>query len=123
MSATVAAEGCSRAKALPRDKHALRRESVHSARAAAASNDKPTNHARTHARRYLGVELVVAQVERRVDGLERLEVEVHPLLFALVGHDSPAVDHQPVRGHSGIEPATHARIGWRHFVITSNKTN
>ena len=54
---------------------------------------------------YLGVELVVAQVERRVDGLERLEVEVHPLLLSLVGHDSPAVDHQPVRGHSGVEPA------------------
>ena len=34
----------------------------------------------------LGVELVVAQVEGRIDGLERLEVDIHAPLLALVGH-------------------------------------
>lgn len=55
----------------------------------------------------LGVELVVAQVERRVDGLERLEIQVHPLLLTLVRYDRPAVDHQAVRGHSRVESDTH----------------
>lgn len=67
-----------------------------------------TLSAARQSRVHLGVELVVTQVERRVDGLERLEVEVHPLLLALIGHDSPAVDHQPVGGYSGIEPAAQA---------------
>lgn len=62
----------------------------------------------------LGVELVVAQVKRRVDGLERLEVEVHPLLLTLVGHDSPAVDHQTIRGHSGVEPAETSPMKYSH---------
>lgn len=50
------------------------------------------------------MELVVAEVERGVDGLERLEVEVHPLLLALVRHNRPAVDYQTVRGHSRVQP-------------------
>ena len=50
------------------------------------------------------MELVVAEVERGVDGLERLEVEVHSLLLALVRHDRPAVDHQTVRRHSRVQP-------------------
>ena len=44
----------------------------------------------------LGVELVVAEVERRVDGLERLKVNVDFALLVLVCQNGPAVDHQPV---------------------------
>lgn len=51
------------------------------------------------------MKFVVAQVERRVDGLERFEIQVHLLLFALVRHDRTAVDHQPVRGYSRVQSA------------------
>ena len=49
--------------------------------------------------RYLCVKFVVAQVQRRVDGLERLEVNVDLLLFALIGDDRAAVHHQTKRRH------------------------
>mmetsp|Transcript_18612 Transcript_18612/g.70402 ORF Transcript_18612/g.70402 Transcript_18612/m.70402 type:complete len:297 (-) Transcript_18612:283-1173(-) len=51
----------------------------------------------------LGVELVVAEVERRVDRLERLEVNVHALLLALLRDDRAAVDHQAVRRHAVVQ--------------------
>lgn len=44
----------------------------------------------------LRVELVVAEVQRRVDRLERLKVNVHLLLLALVRHDRAAVHHKTV---------------------------
>ena len=47
----------------------------------------------------LRVELVVAQVERGVDGLERLEVYVELLLLAVVRQHRPGVDDQAVRRH------------------------
>jgi len=40
------------------------------------------------------VELIVAQVERRVDRLERLEVDVDLFLLPLVGDNGAAVDDQ-----------------------------
>jgi len=47
----------------------------------------------------LRVELVVAQVKRRVDGLEWLEVYVHLLLLALLCDNGAAVDDQTVGRH------------------------
>jgi len=47
----------------------------------------------------LRVELVVAQVQRRVDGLEWLEVYVHLLLLALLCDNCAAVDDQTVGRH------------------------
>ena len=44
------------------------------------------------------MELVVAQVERGVDGLERLKVDVDLLFLPLVRDDGPAVNDQAVRG-------------------------
>ena len=51
----------------------------------------------------LGVELVVAEVERRVDGTEGLEVEGDLLLLAVVGDDGAGVEHEPVGGHPAVE--------------------
>jgi len=46
----------------------------------------------------LGVELVVAEVEGGVDGLEGLKVNVHATLLSLVGHDGAAVEDETVLG-------------------------
>lgn len=43
------------------------------------------------------MELVVAEVQRRVDRLERLKVNVHLLFFALLCDYSTAVDYEAVR--------------------------
>lgn len=51
----------------------------------------------------LGVELVVTQVERRVDGLEGLKVDIDLLLLAVVGHDRAAVDDEAVGRDLGVE--------------------
>ena len=34
---------------------------------------------------YLGMKFIVAQIERGIDRFERLEVDVHSLLLAIVG--------------------------------------
>ena len=47
------------------------------------------------------MELVVTEVERGVDGLEGLEVDVDLLLLALVRDDGAAVDDQTVGGDLG----------------------
>ena len=44
----------------------------------------------------LGVELVVAEVERGVDGLEGLEVDVDLALLAFCGDDFTAVDDEAI---------------------------
>mmetsp|Transcript_43083 Transcript_43083/g.87117 ORF Transcript_43083/g.87117 Transcript_43083/m.87117 type:complete len:426 (-) Transcript_43083:275-1552(-) len=44
----------------------------------------------------LCVELVVAQVQRRVDRLERFKVDVHLALLAVFGDDEAAVEHETV---------------------------
>ena len=54
-------------------------------------------------RERLGVELVVAEVQARVDRLERLEVDVELLLLAVVGHHGPRVEHEPVGRHLRVE--------------------
>jgi hypothetical protein len=67
----------------------------------------------------LGVELVVAQVQRGVDGLERLEIDVHFLLFAVVCHHSPRVQHEPVLYEPRTTPsdqqteAEGSALGWK----------
>ena len=50
----------------------------------------------------LGVEFVIAQVERRVDRFERLEIDVDLPLLAFGGDDFAAVDDQSI---------------WRDFVV------
>jgi hypothetical protein len=51
----------------------------------------------------LGVELVVAEVERGVDGPPGLDVDVDLLFLAFVGEDGAAVDEQAVLWHAGVE--------------------
>jgi hypothetical protein len=53
-----------------------------------------------------GVELVVAKVQRRVDGLEGLEVDVDLALLAFGGDDFTAVDDEAIRGDLGVELQT-----------------
>ncbi|KAI3478310.1 hypothetical protein L1887_59786 [Cichorium endivia] len=54
----------------------------------------------------LCVELVVAEVERGVDGLEGLEGEVDLLLLALVCEDGAAVNHETVVGDAIVQLET-----------------
>lgn len=52
---------------------------------------------------YLGVELVVAEIEGRVDGLERLEINVDLLLLSLGRDDGTAVDDETVGWHAVVQ--------------------
>lgn len=54
----------------------------------------------------LGVELVIAQVERCIDWFERLKVDVHLLFLALVRDDRPRVDDQAIRWDLGVQLQT-----------------
>ena len=45
------------------------------------------------------MEFIVAEIEGRVDGLERLEVDVHLLLLALIRHDSSTIHDQTIWGN------------------------
>jgi hypothetical protein len=47
------------------------------------------------------VELVVAQVERRVDGLEGFKIKVDLFLLALVGQDGATVNNETI-GRSAV---------------------
>ena len=47
----------------------------------------------------LSMKLVVAEIQRSVDGLERLKVNVDLLLLAIFCDDLPAEHHQSVCGH------------------------
>ena len=49
------------------------------------------------------MKFVVAEIQRSVDRLEGLKVDVDFLLLALVRHDCAAVDDQAVWGHLGVE--------------------
>ena len=49
------------------------------------------------------MELVVAKVERCVDGFEGLEVDVDLLLLALLGDDGAAVDDEAHGRHLGVQ--------------------
>mmetsp|Transcript_16231 Transcript_16231/g.50376 ORF Transcript_16231/g.50376 Transcript_16231/m.50376 type:complete len:399 (+) Transcript_16231:242-1438(+) len=53
-----------------------------------------------HAVELIGVELVVAHVERARHGLERLDVEGDLLLLVVLGEHGAAVDDQAVRRHA-----------------------
>jgi hypothetical protein len=53
-----------------------------------------------------GVELVVTKVQRRVDGLERLEVDIDLALFAFCGDDFTAVDDKAIGRDLGVELQT-----------------
>jgi hypothetical protein len=44
------------------------------------------------------VELVVAEIQRRVDGLEGLKVDIDLALLAFCGDDFTAVDYEAIRG-------------------------
>jgi hypothetical protein len=54
----------------------------------------------------LGVELVVAKVQRGVDGLEGLEVDVDLALLAFCGDDFTAVDDEAIGRDFGVELQT-----------------
>lgn len=49
------------------------------------------------------MELVVAEVKRGVDGLERLKVKVDLLLLAFVCEDGATVDNKTVRWHFAVK--------------------
>lgn len=49
------------------------------------------------------MEFVVAEVERGVDGLERLEVDVDFALLAFGGDDFTAVDNETIWGDFGVK--------------------
>lgn len=49
------------------------------------------------------MELIVAEVERGIDGLEWLEVDVDSALFALAGDDFAAVDDKAIGRDAGVE--------------------
>ena len=49
------------------------------------------------------MELIVTQVQRRVDWLERLKINVDALFFAVVSQDSATVQHQAVIRNAGIQ--------------------
>ena len=51
----------------------------------------------------LCVELVVTQVERRVNRLEGLKIDVHFLLLVVIGEYGAAIDDETVRRHFGEE--------------------
>ena len=51
---------------------------------------------------YLCVELVVTEVEGGVDGLERLKVNGHLLLLALVSDNGATVQHKAILWHAWI---------------------
>lgn len=50
------------------------------------------------------MELVITEVQRGVDGFERLKVDVDFLLFAFVCHYGAAVNHQTIMGHCKYTP-------------------
>jgi hypothetical protein len=52
------------------------------------------------------MELVVTEVERRVDGLEGLEVDVDLALLALSGDDFTTVDNETIGRDLGVELET-----------------
>jgi hypothetical protein len=52
------------------------------------------------------MELVVTEVERRVDGLEGLEVDVDLALLAFGGDDFTAVDNEAIGRDLGVELET-----------------
>ena len=62
------------------------------------------------------MKFVVAEIQRSVDRLEGLEVDVDFLLLALVRHDCAAVDDQAVWGHLGVEleAVLHGSDGAQH---------
>ena len=51
----------------------------------------------------LGVEFVVAEIERCVDWLERFEVDVHLSLLAIVGNNCTTIEHQAIVWHSIVQ--------------------
>jgi len=59
------------------------------------------------------VEFVVAQIQRRVDGFERFEIDVDLFFFAVVGDDGAAVDDQAVGRDFVVElePLLYGRDG------------
>jgi len=70
-------------------------------------HDKPVLLVRLHQlRQRFRVKLVIAQVQRRVDRLERLKVNVHFPLLPLVRDHRPGVHDEPVRGHFRVQLET-----------------
>ena len=53
----------------------------------------------------LGVEFVVAEVKRRVDRFEGLEIDIHFLFFPFLRYDSACVDDQSIGRHLLHEPS------------------
>ena len=49
------------------------------------------------------MEFIVAEVERSVDGLERLEVNINLSFLAFGSQDFSAVDHQAICGYFVVQ--------------------
>lgn len=49
------------------------------------------------------MELVVAQIQRSIDGLEWLKIDVYSLLLAIIRQNGPTVNNQTVIRNSGIQ--------------------
>lgn len=52
---------------------------------------------------YLGVKLIVAEIQGRIDCLERLEINIHSFFFAIIGQDCTTVQNQAVFRNTGVE--------------------
>jgi hypothetical protein len=52
---------------------------------------------------YLGVELVVAQIQRSVDGLEGFKVNVNLLFLPFRGHNGSTIDHEAIVRDPGVK--------------------
>jgi len=52
---------------------------------------------------YLGVEFIVAKIERCIDRFEGLEVDIHSLLLPIIRQDCSAIKHQPIVRYSRVE--------------------
>jgi hypothetical protein len=67
--------------------------------------------------------LVIAKVKRSVDWLERLKVDIHFLLFTILGCDSTTVDNEAVGWYLTDASAGDAHYGNPHQMLKLNSNS